>query len=273
MLPIVTLTTDFGLHDSFVGAMKGVLLSRCPGAQLVDICHDVPPQHVRIGALRLAAAARYFPPGTVHLAVVDPGVGGPRRPIAIGAGGQCFVGPDNGLLSLAAPRTAPDWQAVELTNRSHWLPAPSNTFHGRDVFAPVAAFLASGGRLEDVGDAIESLHELTLPPPRRSGRTLAGIVLDVDRFGNLITNIREPDLRDGPAAIEVGGLTVLAMARSYDPRYPLVGVVNSEGWLEIAAPGGNAAGLLDVDLDAPVRVKLGPDGRRRRGLPPDPPGP
>src|SRR5881398_2721053 len=166
--------------------MKGVVLARCPGAQLVDITHEVPAQNVRIGAIRVASAAPFFPDGTVHLVVVDPGVGSSRRPIAVEAGGQRFVGPDNGVLSLAAPSTRPEWRAVELTSQEHRLSPVSNTFHGRDIFSPAAAHLAGGGMLDDLGPRISSIVGLALPLPERAGSLVRGVVLDIDRFGNLI---------------------------------------------------------------------------------------
>ncbi len=254
---IVTLTTDFGLRDSFVGTMKGVILSRCPDAQLVDITHDVPPQQVRAGALRLAAAAPYFPAGTVHLAVVDPGVGGARRAIALEADGYRFVGPDNGVLSFAAPRFAPGWYAVEIANRQHMLERVSQTFHGRDVFAPAAAHLAGGGTLDDLGPEIPSIVELHLYPATREGQRLIGIVLDVDGFGNLITNVRAGQVANAELErVCVGGAEIGELSRWYDSTRELVALMNSDGWLEVAAPGGSASERLGVGIDAPVDVWL-----------------
>jgi S-adenosyl-L-methionine hydrolase (adenosine-forming) len=255
--PVVTFTTDFGTRDSFVGTMKGVVLTRCPDAQLVDICHEVPPQDVRVGALRIAAAAPYFPPGTVHVVVVDPGVGTMRRPIAIAAGSQLFVGPDNGVLALAAPPAADGWHAVHLTKSERWLPTVSTTFHGRDVFSPVAGFLAAGGQLADVGDPIDSIVPLDLPQISASGDGLEGVVLDVDRFGNLTTNVRGVDLVGHPvASIGVGSAHIGEIGETYDPSRRLVALINSEGWLEIAAPLGNAAELLGVTIGEPIRVRF-----------------
>lgn len=255
MPPIVTLTTDFGLQDSFVGALKGVLLSRCPAAQVVDLTHDVPPQNVRIGALRLASAAPHFPPGAVHLAVVDPGVGGSRRAIAVAANSHAFVGPDNGLLALAAPRSAADWRAAHLTNERYWLPDVSHTFHGRDVFAPVAAFLACGGRLEDIGEPIDSIVDISLPGIQRVGDRLRGVVLDVDRFGNLVTNVRAADLEGCPAfRIRIAGEEIEGLSDRYDPSRRLVAVIDSDGWVEVAAPGRSAAAMLGAGVDTPVEV-------------------
>jgi hypothetical protein len=261
--PIVTLTTDFGLQDSFVGAMKGVLLSRCPDVQIVDLCHDVPPQDVRRGALRLAVAAPFFPPGTVHLAVVDPGVGTARRPIAIQAGGSSFVGPDNGLLTLAAPRTVRGWRAVHLTRAEHWLPRVSATFHGRDIFAPVAARLAAGGTLDELGEPLSDVIELAEMSPTREGDRLRGTVTDVDRFGNLITTVHRSDLGGCPVErVEIAGTVIAGLSASYDPTRPLVAVLSSEDHLEIAVPGGSAADHLRATIDTPVDVYLRPAAPR-----------
>lgn len=254
MSPIITLTTDFGLRDSFVAAMKGVLLTRCPDVCLVDVTHEIPPGDVRTGALRLATAAPYFPPGTVHLAVVDPGVGSTRRALALESSGQFFVGPDNGLLSLAA---RPVTRAVELTNRGIWLSRVSQTFHGRDIFAPAAACLAASRRLDDLGEAVDDLVELDLPQVARDGRQVRGVVIDIDRFGNLATNIRERDL--GEAEIDevvVDGHRIYGLSTWYDPDQALVAVFNGEGWLEIAVPGRGAAAELGLGLGAPVTVVL-----------------
>ena len=259
MSPIVTLTTDFGLRDAFVGAVKGVLLSRCPDAQIVDITHEIPPHAVRTGALRLASAARYFPAGTVHLAVVDPGVGGARRPIAVEANAQHFVGPDNGVLSLAAPRTLAGWRAVELTNPAYRLPRVSNTFHGRDLFAPTAAHLLCGGALEDLGPRIDSIVEMALPRPARNGEVLRGVVLDVDRFGNLITNVCAEDLTGwNVEQVRVGDLQIDGLRTAYDESRRVVALIDSDDRLEIAVPGGSASLRFGIGLDDPVEVRLRP---------------
>ena len=261
---IVTLTTDFGQHDSFVGAMKGVLLSRCPGVHIVDLCHEVPPQDVRRGAFRLAAAAPYFPPGTVHLAVVDPGVGGERRAVALQHGGHYFVGPDNGLLSLAAPETADSWRGIELTKPKYWLPAVSHTFHGRDVFAPVAAFLAGGGLLDDLGEPLREIQTLAVDYPSRVGDSLWGRVIDVDHFGNVVTNVRVADLRGFCVErVQIGDRVIPGLSSSYDSSQPLVAVLDGDGHLEIAVPGGCATRDLHFTIDMPVEVLLRSDPPRR----------
>lgn len=189
--PIITLTTDFGLTDHYVGVMQGVLLSRCPQASLVDITHEIAPFSLYGGAFAVDQAAPYFPAGTIHLVVVDPGVGTARKPLMIEALGQIFIAPDNGVLSLVAARDQ-NLRARELANRDLWLPSPSHTFHGRDIFAPVAAALASGSaQVMDVGPEIEFIQLLPdLEPVQQEQGVWRGKVLSVDRFGNVITNFK-----------------------------------------------------------------------------------
>jgi len=257
--PIITLTTDFGTKDAFVGAVKGVLLARCPGVQVVDITHEIPPQGIRIGALRLASAAPYFPAETVHVAVVDPGVGGSRRAVAVESQSQRFVGPDNGLLSVAAPSSSGGWRAVEITNPVHRLDPVSNTFHGRDVFAPAAAYLASGGTLDDLGPRTDRIVELALPRPIQDGDVIRGAILDVDRFGNLVTNIRAQHLMGRTVQeVTVGKLRISGLSTSYEASKPAVAVIDSDDRLEIAMPGKYAAAEIGVGPDDHVEVHLGP---------------
>jgi S-adenosyl-L-methionine hydrolase (adenosine-forming) len=254
MPSIITLTTDFGVQDSFVAAMKGVLLTQCPNVTLIDVTHEIASGDIRTGALRLAAVTPYFPPATVHLAVVDPGVGSARRALAVESSGQYFVGPDNGLLSLA---TKPVGRAIEVTNRGLWLPHLSQTFHGRDIFAPAAAHLAAGRPFDDLGEEISNLVELNLPPVEREPGRLRGAVIDIDRFGNLATNIRRDDV--GAADIkevEAGGRRIRGISAWYDPGQALVAVFNGEGWLEIAAPGRSAAAEIGIGVDSPIIVVL-----------------
>jgi S-adenosylmethionine hydrolase len=266
VLPIVTLTTDFGTSDSFIGAVKGVLLSHCPDVQIVDISHHVPPQNVRVGALRLASAARYFPEGTVHLCVVDPGVGAERRPIAISAGGHFFVGPDNGLLALAGLGRK-RWRAVELTNPRHRLSPVSQTFHARDIFAPAAAHLACGGSMEELGPELRNPARMRWARPRRSNGLLLGVVLDVDHFGNIVTNVSRRDLEGRDVErVEMGSASIAGLSSSYDASRGLVALVGSDDWLEIAAPLGNAAAVLEVRVGSPVKVWFASDSHPSRTL-------
>jgi S-adenosylmethionine hydrolase len=243
---IITLLTDFGLSDSYVAEVKGVLLTRAPGATLADITHQVSPGDVRAGQFILARAWTRFPPGTVHFAVVDPGVGTARRALAAAAGGHWFVAPDNGLLSfLPTPRLVSIAIAADA--------AP--TFHGRDVFAPAAAALASGTRLEDLGSPITDATHAPLPTPHHDGTAVMGEVLYVDRFGTLISNIPGPEVEPG-VRIRVAGTDVGALRRTFGDveRGTLVAFVGSGGTVEIAVRDGSAARLLGVGVGAEVRA-------------------
>jgi S-adenosyl-L-methionine hydrolase (adenosine-forming) len=246
-MPIITLLTDFGLADSYVAEAKGVLLSRAPDATLIDVTHQVPPGNVRAGQYLLARAWHRFPAGTVHLAVVDPGVGTARRALAAAASGHCFVAPDNGLLSFL-PADA----------RFVSVPVPEGaapTFHGRDVFAPAAAALASGTPLERLGSPITDALRDPLPAPKVDGGLVVGEVLYVDRFGTLVSNIAggqvEPGVRIRVAGTDVGGLR-----RTFGDveRGTLVAFVGSGGTVEVAVRDGSAARLLGVGVGAEVRA-------------------
>src|SRR5437773_866888 len=186
--PIIALLSDFGVRDHYAGTMKGVMLGICPDVTLVDISHDLPPQDVQAGALELAAAYKYFPAGTIFLAVVDPGVGSTRRGIAAEAGDYKFVAPDNGVLTAVLDEHAPK-RVVELTERKYARATVSRTFEGRDRFAPAAAWLAKGIELTAFGRPAANMHRLEIPQAEASAEAIAGQVLRVDRFGNLITNI------------------------------------------------------------------------------------
>jgi S-adenosyl-L-methionine hydrolase (adenosine-forming) len=245
-MALITLLTDFGLSDAYVAEVKGVLLSRAPGTLLVDVTHQVSPGDVRAGQYLLARSWQRFPPGTVHLAVVDPGVGTARRALAAAAGGHWFVAPDNGLLSfLPTPRF------VALT-----IPAgAAPTFHGRDVFAPAAAALAIGTRLENLGSPVTDATHAPLPTPHHDGTAVMGEVLYVDRFGTLISNIPGPDVEPG-VRIRVAGTDVGALRRTFGDveRGTLVALVGSGGTVEVAVRDGSAARLLGVGVGAEVRA-------------------
>jgi len=253
---IVTLTTDFGTRDPWVGIVKGVILARCPEARLVDLTHEIGAQDVLEGMLALAAAAPFFPAGTVHLAVVDPGVGGQRRPLAIAAGGQWFVGPDNGVLSVALRE--PGWSAVTLTAPAHRLTPVSRTFHGRDVFAPAAAALARGVALEALGPRVDDPRRLEPPRARRAGPAVVGEVIRVDRFGNLLTSIVAGDLAavGGAPVVEVGGRTVRLVEAYAAVAVGKAGaVIDSEDRVEVFVRDGSAAVTLGLGRGAAVRVR------------------
>ncbi len=254
-MAIVTFTTDFGSRDGYAGAMKGVVLALAPTATLVDITHGVPAQDVAAGALALAQAAPLFPPGTIHVAVIDPGVGGARADLLVEANGSFFVGPDNGVLSLAA-RGA---RAVRRIDAPSFRREPvSPTFHGRDVFAPTAGRLASGAAAADAGPLIDAMIELAPPAIARHEGRAEGTVIHIDAFGNLITSIAGQSV-SADAAIEIDGA-----GGTFHPRFArtfsdveagaLVAYVGSGGQLEIARRNGSAAVYVGAERGAVVRV-------------------
>lgn len=255
--PIIALLTDFGLEDPYVGVLKAVILGIAPAARLIDLTHAVPPGAVAWGAWQLWSARAYFPRGTVFLAVVDPGVGSRRRAIAVEAQGQYFVGPDNGLLGWAAADSA----RIVALNRPDWhLPQVSRTFHGRDIFAPIAAHLAAGVAFDELGEALPALMRLDWPTPIQAPGGIRGEVLLWDRFGNLITSLRASELADlNPQAlsIEIGGLTIEGLSGCYAdvaPGEPLA-LIGSSGLLEISLRDGDARSRLGATVAQPVFVR------------------
>jgi len=265
---VITLLTDFGTESTYVAQMKGVILGRCPTLTIVDLSHGVPRHDVRTAAFMLASAAPAFPKGTVHVAVVDPAVGSPRRILAAEAGGQTFLAPDNGLLTLIArpgflsPSTEPSARFVSVENRSLFRTEVSSTFHGRDIFAPVGAALACGTSLEDLGPAVDEIEEFVLPTARREGKAIVGEVLHRDPFGNLVTNIPAGMLADAPAetlSIQVAGAVVRGLSGAYSdvPAGWLLAYVGSAGLLEIAVNRQSAAARLGAQGGTPVRVSVG----------------
>lgn len=257
-MPIITLLTDFGTADAYVGIMKGTILGIAPAARLVDLTHAVPPQAVRVGALLLRSAVEYFPDGTVHLAVVDPGVGSARAPVLVETERALFVGPDNGLLAPAA--TALGVRGVRrLTNDRYFRQPVSDTFHGRDIFAPVAAHLAAGTPAEELGPALDDLQRLDLPEARCERGAVHGEVIYVDRFGNLITNIAVSALtrfRPPSLSVRVAGMTLSPLASSYAAvaSGAMVALISSWSTLEIAVRDGSAAEQLRAGIATPVTV-------------------
>jgi S-adenosylmethionine hydrolase len=247
MTRVVTLLSDFGTRDGYVGAVKGVLLSRCPGATLVDVTHEIPPGDVAAGAFVLGQAAPYFPAGSVHLAVVDPGVGSERRALACAIGDQLYVAPDNGLLTRVLEAEA-SVLAREISHPALRLSSVSDVFHGRDLFAPAAAHLASGAPLAAVGPELPSasLVRSAWPKPSLESDGGGGQVVYVDRFGNLVTNLPlDPEVPQGVAT--VAGCDV-SIRRTYSEVAPgsLVALRGSSGLLEIARNRGSAAEALGV---------------------------
>ncbi|MFT4689929.1 MAG: S-adenosylmethionine hydrolase [Limisphaerales bacterium] len=253
-MPVITLTTDFGLDDWFVGALKGVILRRLPTASIVDITHAVPAGNIRAGAFALRNAWSSFPSETVHVAVVDPGVGSDRPAITVEAGEQFFVGPDNGLLSWALNDT-PDRVIHRLENRKLFASEVSRTFHGRDIFAPVATALAAGVSIAEVGPQIDHFQELPWPKPEQSAHSVNGQVIYVDRFGNTITNIPNSQIKVGDV-IDFGGQLPSHVGDCYAsvPPGETVGVQGSSGLLEIAVNGGNAAAIHGLGIARTVTV-------------------
>ena len=250
--PVITLTTDFGTADHYVGTMKGVLLTRCPEAALVDISHELPPFSIYAAAYAIDQAAPYFPPGTVHLIVVDPGVGTARRPIVARACGQMFVAPDNGVLSMIRERD-PGMVVREITNSKLWLDAPSSTFHGRDIFAPVAGALAAGkASPEDVGPVLESIELLNgISAEQVSEGEWFGRVLSVDRFGNVITNFRSAGLAalpDSEFEVRAGSGSVTRFHATFGeaPENLCFAYFGSSGYVELGMNQKNAADVLRV---------------------------
>ena len=268
---IVTLTTDFGLVDPYVAAMKGAILSINPQALIVDISHDVRPQAVLHGAFLISLALPYFPTGAIHLAVVDPGVGTARRALALQTPDGTFLGPDNGLLSPALPdhlraQALPSLsqlplpqgcRAVALENQRYFRQPVSATFHGRDIFAPVAAHLSLGLALDDLGPALEFIQ--ALPPFQAQAQadgSRRGRVLHIDRFGNLITDVRADDLlADAVVIIDVAEHKIQGLSHTYGQGQGLIAYIGSAGYLEIALVEGSAAAALQADIGLPLIVR------------------
>jgi S-adenosylmethionine hydrolase len=260
---ILTLTTDFGLSDPFVGVMKGVILGIAPDAKIVDLTHNIPPQNILAGALALEAACRYFPPGTIHLAVVDPGVGSDRAAVAIQTQQAYFVGPDNGLFTLVVP---PDstYRAVRLTNPDYHLHPVSATFHGRDLFAPVAAHLLSGVPLEAFGEPHFDLVRLSLPQPILRDSSLELHILHADHFGNLITDLTRDaylswraDADERHVSLMIGATESVRLLRTYAQAQPgeLFACFGSAGRLEVAVRNGSAALHTGLSEGASILIK------------------
>jgi len=261
---VVTLTTDFGLADHFVGAMKGVLLDVLPEANIVDISHAVQAFDVLDGALMISEAYSYFPAGTVHMVVVDPGVGSERRPILATVGEHYFVAPDNGVLSLVY-QNAERISVREITSSHYFRQPVSTTFHGRDIFAPVAANLAKGVDPAKFGEEITDYAAFAAPKPKAApDGSLRGIVLKIDRFGNLMTNIRATDAphllgeNAPPSRIVIGQHEIAEILTHYAQGRPgkLFGIIGSAGYLEISSNRASAAKLLGAVKGTEVSLKL-----------------
>ena len=262
--PIVTLTTDFGLSDHFVGAIKGVILNLNPEAEIIDISHEVRSHDILDGAFTIAQAYRFFPNHTIHMVVVDPGVGSQRRPILVSAGIYRFICPDNGVLSFILAREE-EHEVRHVTSDYYFLSPVSNTFHARDIFAPIAGWLSRGVELAKFGDPITDYVRFAVPRPKAvNEKTVKGVVLKVDRFGNAITNISAQDVpllfqqNPPPFRITAGKGEITKLNQFYAQSAPgdLFAIVGSGGYLELATNRGSAARLLGVDRGTEVGVFL-----------------
>jgi len=248
---IITLTTDFGLGDPYVGVMKGVILSINPQAGIIDITHEIPPGAILQAAAVVEDAHRYFPDGTVHVAVIDPGVGGARLPLAIEADGSWFVGPDNGVFGPTLEKKM-SISVIQLEKKEYFLSYISKTFHGRDIFAPVAAHITAGHTIAEMGQKIKNPVMLSMPQPRIRNDCLYGEVIRVDTFGNLITSIHKADmehfLQEDYPCIRVGSLVVCDVRQIYASvsKGEPVALYGSSGFLEIAINAGSARDYLGL---------------------------
>lgn len=251
---VITLLTDFGLRDAYVGMLRGVILGISPETTIVDVCHEVPAQDVQAGAFLLMISYPYFPAHAIHLAVVDPGVGTERKLVAARAGKYTFVGPDNGLLLWAIEHAGGVGAAVAIEDPRYRLQTPSRTFHGRDILAPAAAHLATGGPLEALGPRLHGLtgSRFPTPAPARDSAALTGEVIYIDRYGNCVTNL--PPMA---GSVEVAGQQ-LDRYRTYGEGLlgePMT-LTGSAGYLEIAVPRGSAAATLGLEVGTPVTLQV-----------------
>jgi S-adenosyl-L-methionine hydrolase (adenosine-forming) len=254
--PLITLTTDFGTSDHLVAAMKGVILGINPGARIIDIQHHVAPYDLLDGALTIGSVYPYFPARTIHIVIVDPGVGTARRPLIVSADNQYFIAPDNGVLSMVYDRD-PNAVVRHVTASHNFLEPVSPTFHGRDVFAPVAAYLSKAWATESFGEEITDFTRFALPKPKAAGDSLKAVVLHVDAFGNLMTNLRAEDLPEttvatGKIKLQVGGKSVERFVATFGEGNPAepVALIGSSGYVEIAVNKGNAAKALGASRGA-----------------------
>jgi S-adenosylmethionine hydrolase len=275
MSSIITLTTDFGYDDAYVAAVKGAILSINPEANIIDISHSVKPQNILQAAFILSVAYRYFPKQTVHMAIVDPGVGSERQGIILKTPSALFVAPDNGILSYiiddllsvenrSLTEQTHDFkeivfkkglEAAAITDPRFWRHPVSPTFHGRDIFAPVAASLSLGISLYEFGEKISSLHVLPIPKPSfDSEGNLVGRVLHVDRFGNLITNIKSNDLPGKDVMIEVAGYCIQGISNYYAQKEGVMATVGSSGYLEVSLRDGSACDFLGTTVGDEIKV-------------------
>jgi len=273
---VITLTTDFGVDDAYVATMKGVILSINPGANIVDITHSIEPQNIRQAAFILDYSYRYFPKKTVHVAIVDPGVGSERRGVVLKTPSALFVAPDNGVLSYVINELSSNedltvqyskdqdlvtlgngFEAIAITEPRFWRHPVSTTFHGRDIFAPVAAALSLDISPYELGEKITSLQIFPIPKPFVDYQgNLAGNVLYIDHFGNLITNIKKSDLPGKDILIEAAGHSIQGITNYYAEGEGLMAIIGSSGYLEISLKNGNAADFLNIGIGDEIKVTL-----------------
>lgn len=276
MSSVITLTTDFGVDDAYVATMKGVILSINPEANIVDITHSIEPQNIRQAAFILDYSYRYFPKKTVHVAIVDPGVGSERRGVVLKTPSALFVAPDNGVLSYVIDELSSNedltvqyskdqnlvtlgngFEAIAITEPRFWRHPVSTTFHGRDIFAPVAAALSLDISPYELGEKITSLQIFPIPKPFVEYQgNLAGNVLYVDHFGNLITNIKKSDLPGKDILIEAAGHSIQGITNYYAEGEGLMAIIGSSGYLEISLKNGNAADFLNIGIGDEIKVTL-----------------
>jgi S-adenosyl-L-methionine hydrolase (adenosine-forming) len=265
--PIITLLTDFGVESTYPAQMKGVILGRCPTAIIVDLSHGVPHHNVHTAAFMLASAAPAFPAGTIHAAVVDPEVGSQRRILAAEACGHIYLAPDNGLLTLVTQRglLCPQYDGpapiYSVENARFFRTEVSSTFHGRDIFAPVAAALAEGAEVVDLGPPVDSIERFQVPEPRRHNDHVDGQVLYVDPFGNLVTNVPAPMVADAVGLeLHITGAMIRGLSRAYSdvPAGTLLAYIGSAGLLEIAVNRQSAAVRLAAGVGTPFSVTPAP---------------
>ena len=269
MSNIITLTTDFGLQDEYVGVMKGVILSRLPAATIVDLCHFIARQDICRAAMLIGSTYQYFPKGTVHVVVVDPGVGSERRLLLVSADNYLFLAPDNGVLTPLI-KHAEFKAAYHIDCPAHYLTPVSSTFHGRDIMAPVAAQLAGGMEPEEVGPRLRRDELITIPVAgaevSQDQRKITGEIIAIDHFGNLLTNVPEKALYDLLHGKDLAGLevmvrniTIKGLQKTYTQEAPgnLLAIIGSRGFMEIAVNKGNAATNLDAEIGDKVVVTSG----------------
>jgi S-adenosyl-L-methionine hydrolase (adenosine-forming) len=260
-MSVITLMTDFGLQDGYAGVLRGVIYRIAPDAKIADITHSIPPQDILASCIILARNYRYFPSGSIHVAVVDPGVGTHRRPIAAHIGEHYFVCPDNGLLTLVLQEAEEQGWPIELVHLDqprYWLPQVSHVFHGRDIFSPVAAHLAAGVALKDLGHPIDNPVRLALPRPEKLTDGWRGQVIQIDHFGNLSINLNASQLAGmHPLTMDVGGATIDGLAETFGDGKPgeLIAMIDSSDRLSICVVNGSAAERLAVGVGASVEVR------------------